>query len=116
MLLRLMPKLQQTVLLFLLGVLLLVCLVYLPLYFRKMSVYVFDTGVMFKTGVLKITRKHMKAQAMQYITTVVSPLSRYTGLNFIIIRALGGRIIIPFLSRGNAEELSHLLTAMTRLS
>lgn len=116
MFLRFTPAIQRAVLLVLLAALLVSAFVCLPLYFGSIAVYACERGVVVRTGVLRVTRKIMRMNAIQYISVVITPFSRVTGLNFIVVHALGGRMIIPFLSRNDTEELAIRLSAMIRMS
>lgn len=48
----------------------------------------------------------MKTEAVQYISLIMTPFSKYTGFNFVVLHALGGTIFLPFLSKSDAEEIS----------
>lgn len=52
-----------------------------------------------------ITHKHtfMSQSSIASITIIITPLSRFTGLNAIIINALGARLLIPFLSKSDCK-------------
>ena len=87
-------------------------LVWLPLYFERGSFMVSRTEIIRNTGFFIRTRQIMKTEAIQYISLVTTPLSRYTGFNFIALYALGGTIVLPFLSKSDAEEISKFLNLL----
>lgn len=51
----------------------------------------------------------MRTSAVQYTTTVRTPFSKITGLNFLIFNAMGGKIIWLFLSRKDLDEILKLI-------
>lgn len=89
-------------------------LILIPLYFRR-TVYCISSAEISKhSGMIYLSRTVMKFSAVQYITEIVTPLSRITALNFIIINALGGKILIPFLSSSDCDEISSLVSSQLR--
>ena len=81
-------------------------LILLPMYFRRTVIYVSSGEITVHTGMFFLRREHMKMSAVQYITKASLPLSSFSGFNFIVVRALGGNLILPFLSDFDAEEIS----------
>ena len=51
---------------------------------------------------------------MQYVTRVSLPFSRALGFNFLVVRGLGGSIILPFLRYEDCQEI--LLTLHSKIS
>ena len=91
----------------------LVSFVYLPAYFTNIR-YVLRRGQLSKsTGFYITTTSSMKTDAIQYVTLITTPLSEYTGLNFISVNALGGRLILMFMRRDDAEKLYSALRKLT---
>lgn len=77
----------------------------LPMYFRRTVIYVSPSEITVHSGLLFLTRQHMKTSAVQYVTRVATPLSSFSGFNFIAVRALGGTLILPFLNSVDCEEI-----------
>lgn len=83
--------------------------VYLPLWFRVLE-YIVDSGCVIKHSGLWIRRQQsIRIQSVQYRQTVRTPFSQKTGLNFLILYALGGVMTIPFLSCIDLEALQNQL-------
>lgn len=81
-------------------------LILLPIIFAKSFYTVTDDEIQKLSGMFFVRRQFMKTSSVQYITTVITPFSSLTGLNFIIINALGGQLILWFLSKKDALEIS----------
>ncbi len=82
----------------------------MPLYFSRTS-YTFDKNAISKKGGLFFTKKQlMKLSSVQYYTSIKTPLSSFTSLNFIIIHALGGVVILHYLSKNDLKEVEHILS------
>lgn len=86
-------------------VVLAVIFVYMPLYFKHTAYYVGENSVKRNGGAFMLTSQMMKVKSIQYISRVKLPLSKVTGLNFIIISALGGKVAFGFLSDEDACEI-----------
>ena len=89
-------------------------MIILPIVFAKSTYTVSDDEILKVSGMFFISRQYMKTSCIQYITTVTTPLSKLTGMNFIIVNALGGRMIMLFLSKKDALEISATLNRTIR--
>lgn len=87
----------------------LTAIIYLPLYIKKTIITIAENEIIVRTGVFIETKSIMRHDAVQYISIVRTPLSKYTSLNNIVVNALGGRLFLLFLSRENAEEIVDIL-------
>lgn len=87
-------------------------MILLPIVFAK-SYYVISPTELHKTaGLFFITQEYMKTSSIQYVTVITTPVSSLTGLNFIIVNALGGRMVFLFLSKKDALEMTALINRM----
>lgn len=80
-------------------------LILLPMYFRRTVIYISPYEITVHSGLIFLRRDHMKMSAVQYVTRVSLPLSGFSGFNFVILRALGGSIVLPFLNSVDADEI-----------
>ncbi len=78
----------------------------LPFYFHKARFTVSGKEITAKGGLIVTTRQFMLTQSVKSVTTVMLPLGGLTGFNFIILNALGARVVLPFLSKKDAAEIS----------
>ncbi|MCD8006011.1 MAG: PH domain-containing protein [Oscillospiraceae bacterium] len=83
--------------------------VLLPAYFSRTVIYISPAEISMKTGIVYVKRHHMKFSAVQYVSTVTTFMSKYTGLNFVILRAMGGTMILPFLGVEDVREIEELM-------
>lgn len=56
----------------------------------------------------------MPTSAIKSVTTIITPLGSITGLNFVVLNALGARLLIPFMSRRDAMEISAIVNSSIR--
>ena len=78
----------------------------LPMYFRRTVFYISQSEITVHTGLIYLKREHMKMSAVQYVTRISMPLSSLSGFNFVILRALGGNLVLPFLGTAECEEIA----------
>ncbi len=83
--------------------------VLLPAYFARTVIYISPTDISMKTGIIYVKRHHMKADAIQYVSAITTFMSKYTGLNFVILRAMGGTMVLPFLGLDDLHEIEGLM-------
>lgn len=96
------------------GVGFLLNFILLPIYFYKTSCTVGENYVSKKGGIIFTSKQYMKKSSVQYITVIKTPLSKFTAGNFLIIHALGGGIILYFLSDNDTEEIKNLMKKWTK--
>ena len=85
--------------------------IFLPLYFAKTSYSLGGSLIAKRSGMIFTTRQLMRGSAVQYLTTVITPLSSLTSLNFIIVNALGGKVFLAFLTREEIAEITSELNS-----
>lgn len=83
----------------------------LPLNFSKTSYTVSSKEIAKYSGVLIQTRQLMRVSSVQYITEVTTLFSKHTGFNFLIANALGGNIVLLFLSKVDLIEIAATLSS-----
>lgn len=91
-------------------------ILWLPLYFSRASYLVSSQEIIRNTGFFWHMQQVMKVPAIQYATLITTPLSKYTGLNFIVVNALGGSMLLLFLSGKDAEEILRTLSSAMKHS
>ena len=91
-----------------------VVIVWLPLYFKNLCYFITDEEVVANTGVFFKNKRIMKLSAVQYFTCVTTPFSEKTGFNFVVLNALGGNIILLFLSHGDMDEIAQMLSLVIK--
>lgn len=91
------------------GMVILYGIFFLPIYFRNTAYNISDSDLRKKTGMVFFSKQFMKMRSIQYISTIITPFSRFTGLNFIIVNAWGGKMVFCFLNRDEALDISSYL-------
>lgn len=86
----------------------------LPVWFLKTSYSINEKMISKKSGLFFNTTQFMKAQSVQYVSVIKTPFSKITSLNFIIVHALGGVLVLQFLSKDETDELEKLLRDFAR--
>lgn len=87
---------------------------FLPIYFKHTVYNIYENDIRKKTGMIFFSKQYMKIRSIQYISTIITPFSKLTALNFIIVNAWGGRMIFCFLTRDEAMELSSYLDEIAK--
>ncbi len=82
---------------------------WLPFWFGSISYSVSETRITRKSGIVFRREQVMRTTALQYTTTLRTPFSKWTGLNFIPLHAYGGTLFLAFLSRDDAGEIQQFL-------
>lgn len=85
--------------------------IWLPLYFSKTVYYVSEFEISKQSGVLFEKKQLMKVKSVQYLTRMLTPLSKFTGFNFLKMNALGGSISLWFLKKDDANQIAGILSA-----
>lgn len=102
-----------TLLIFGVGLIILPIIIF-PLYFSLSHYEVSADGIKKQTGVIFRTEQIMRISSVQYVTTIIFPLSKYTGFNFLKLNALGGSIFLVYLSYKDLLEIEHFLNSEIR--
>ncbi len=90
------------------------CLLVLPFYFRKAYFTVSSKEVTACTGLIITARHFMPTTSIKSVTTIITPLGSITGFNFVVLNSLGANLLIPFMSRKDAMEISAIVNSAVR--
>ncbi len=97
------------VMLFIIILTFLVLLIVVPLFFSLSRYSVSRNELICNTGVFIFKKQYMKLSSVRSFTAIVTPLSRATGLNFLVINSLGSQMVFWFLSKGDLNEITSYL-------
>ena len=75
-----------------------------PRYFKYTKLTVSAEEICYRSGFLSDNREYMPTDSVKSVTSIVTPLSSFTGLNFLMINALGAKIIVPFMRRSDCLD------------
>ncbi|WP_295152203.1 PH domain-containing protein [uncultured Ruminococcus sp.] len=86
----------------------------LPFYFHKACYTVSNKEITAKSGLIITSKQFMLTSAVKSVTSILLPLGRITGMNFVILNALGSRLVIPFMNKRDAEEIVEVVNNSIR--
>lgn len=86
----------------------------MPIYFSRTNYFISSQELVKHSGIIFFTRQIMRMDSVQYVSTISTPLSKYTGFNFIIFNALGGRTIFFFLTKKDMLEINSIVSSYLR--
>ena len=95
----------HTLMIFFVAVYVVFALIILRFWHRSLKYTLTDTAIISDAGFIVRSHQIMKYSAVQYVSRVSMPLSRISSFNFVIVSALGGRLLMMFLSDSDAEEI-----------
>lgn len=82
-----------------------ITIIYLPLYFKSVNYYITGRKIIKHSGFFYKTNQVMRFDSIKYTTVISTLLSKRTGLNFVLLNAFGGRMVLPFLKQRDLEEI-----------
>ncbi len=88
---------------------LLFTIIFLRIWHSSLSYTITDSEIISKSGFWVKSEHIMKLSSVQFVTGISMPLSKYSSFNFIIVSALGGTLMMMFLSDGDYAEIKELL-------
>jgi hypothetical protein len=93
---------------------LLVALIVIPHYFIHAKVILTNNEIASAGGFICNRNDYMTVNAVKSVSVVITPLGSLTGFNFVIINALGARMIISFLRKQDVILISKHINDMIR--
>lgn len=79
--------------------------VILPKFFKSNHISISAADIVCVRGVLTNRTVYMPMDAVKSVSMVISPMGARTGLNFIVLNALGARLIVPFLDKEDCIDI-----------
>ena len=81
-------------------------IVLFPLYYNHARITVSDREITKYTLFFTYKYQYMSMESVQSVTTIVLPFGGITGVNCIIINALGARMLLPCLNKKDCMEIT----------
>lgn len=85
-----------------------------PRYYRFTKLDLSPEEICYRSGFISDSRQYMPTSSVKSVTTIITPMSRYTGLNFVIINALGSKIIVPFMRKSDCREATEYINSLIK--
>ena len=95
----------QTIMLITAVVYLVFIIVILPQWYQRFRYVLYDNRIVSYSGLFSRTYRIMRFDAVQHITYISMPFSKYTAFNVVTLNALGGNLLIMFLSDNDCREI-----------
>ena len=73
-------------------------IIYLPIYFKNLNYYVSNDRIIKESGFYFKKKQIIRIDKIQFTTSVSTPFSKLTGLNFIVLYAYGGMMTVMSLT------------------
>ena len=84
-------------------------IIFLPIYFKNLNYYVSNDRIIKESGFYFKKKQIIRIDKIQFTTSVSTPFSKLTGLNFIVLYAYGGMMTVMFLSDHDFAEFNYNL-------
>lgn len=84
-------------------------IIYLPIYFKNLNYYVSNDRIIKESEFYFKKKQIIRIDKIQFTTSVSTPFSKLTGLNFIVLYAYGGMMTVMFLSDHDFAEFNYNL-------
>lgn len=94
------------------GVVIAVMTVEVPRFFMNAKAVMNESEIMSVRGFIVQRREYMPMDAVKSVTQVMTPLGSITGLNFIIVNALGSKLIILFMTSKDCTEAAEFINGI----
>lgn len=85
-----------------------IILLILPVSFSRASYQLSETSALKLSGFIFEKTQQVAFRNVQYVTLVLTPLCVFTSACFVILHTTGGRLVMWFLSKQDAEEITRL--------
>lgn len=86
-------------------------LILLPMWYKTIKYVIKDKEIISYTGLFSRTYRIMKLSAIQHASRISMPAAKVTCFNFIAVNALGGRMVLMFLSDRDCKEIMGIIGA-----
>jgi membrane protein YdbS with pleckstrin-like domain len=87
-------------------VVLLVALIVIPHYFIHSKVVLTDKEIAAASGFITYKNDYMPLSSVKSVSVIITPLGGLTGFNFVIVNALGARMLLCFLKKRDVIMIS----------
>lgn len=84
----------------------------IPRFFMSAKAVMNEREIMSVRGFIVQRREYMPMEAVKSVTQVITPLGRFTGLNFIIVNALGSKLMILFMTSSDCAEAAEFINGV----
>lgn len=83
--------------------------VMLPMWYRSLCYFVSSEKIIIESGIFVKKRIYVRTDQIQYVTVIKCARLFKNNINILLINVYGKRIIIPFLSLHDMEEINKII-------
>lgn len=84
-------------------------MILLPMWYKTIRYVINNKEIISRTGLFSRTYRIMKLSAIQHASRISMPMANVTCFNFISVNALGGRMVLMFLSDKDCKEIMEMI-------
>ena len=96
------------------GLILIVSVFVIPHYFLRAKLVIADEQIAAAGGYLTYRTDYMLMESVKSVSVIVTPFGTLTGLNFVVINALGARTFMSFYKKKDAEAIADIINKRIR--
>ena len=96
------------------GLILIVSVFVIPHYFLRAKLVITDEEIAAAGGYLTYRTDYMLMESVKSVSVIVTPFGTLTGLNFVVINALGARTFMSFYKKKDAEAIADIINKRIR--
>ena len=93
---------------------LILSMIIIPHYFLRAKVIITENEVAAAAGYFSYRTDYMPISAIKSVSVILTPLGTLTGLNFVVINALGARVLISCMRKTDAVEIAETINKRLR--
>jgi hypothetical protein len=96
------------------ALILLVALIVIPHYFIHSKVIITSSEIASAGGFFCNTNDYMTVDSIKSVSVIITPLGSLTGFNFVVVNALGARMLLCFMRKQDVILISKHINDMIR--
>lgn len=93
-------------------VILTVALLFIPHYFFHAKTIITQNEIAASGGFLYFKDDYMPIGSIKSVSVIFTPFGYFTGFNFVVINALGSRIVLAFLKQRDARDIAATVNSL----
>lgn len=96
------------------GIVIIVAAIVIPHYFICARAVITGNEIAAAGGFINTRSDYMPVSSVKSVSVIITPLGSVTGFNFVIINALGARLLLSFLRKSDALDIASRINDMIR--
>lgn len=98
------------------AVIVLIAAIVVPHYFICAKVIITNNEIAFAGGFITVKNDYMPISSVKSVSVIITPFGFFTGFNFVVINALGARMLFSFLKKKDAKDIAAAINSLIRES